>query len=107
MNIKYKTKDLEKSLTNRRLCLREFGCLTDTLMRKLDAIQAAASCRDLFNISGHLHELRHHAKGVYGLNIKHPYRLLIAVDPATVTVLGIVDYHNKTSRIASFSNFNN
>lgn len=107
MNIDFKTKDLKKCLTNRNACLREFGSLTDTLMRKLDAIQTATSFRELFNLSGHLHELKHHAKGVYGLTLKHPYRLLITIDPGMVTVLGIINYHNKPCRIVSFSNFNN
>ena len=76
MKIKFKTKYLKKCLTNRKTCLKEFGNLTDTIKRKLDTIQSATSIQELFQISGHLHELRHHAKGVYGLTIKHPYRLL-------------------------------
>ena len=107
MKIKFKTKYLKKCLTNRKTCLKEFGNLTDTIKRKRDSIQSVTSCQELFQISGHLHELRHHAKGVYGLTIKHPYRLLLTIDPGTVTVLGIIDYHNKPSRIIQFSNYNN
>lgn len=104
MCINYRTKSLEMVLTNKKACQKQFGCLTSTVMKKLKQIASASSLSDLRGISGHFHELKYQAKGVFALTVKHPFRLIMtpSADFQTITILALEDYHNRPRIIQNY-----
>ncbi len=104
MTIKYRSKDLETVLTNKKACQKQYGSLTTVVMKKLKQIASASSLSDLRDISGHFHELKYQAKGVFALTVKHPFRLVMAPTEGykAITILALEDYHSRPHMIQNY-----
>ena len=105
MNVIYRSKNLEKTLTNKTACRKSYGNLTEVLFKKMELRRTASNLPELRNISGHLHELKYQAKGIFALTVKHPFRLILApMDDKSIAVITIEDYHGSPRKIQNYIN---
>ncbi len=105
MKISFKTKNLERILTNEDACRKHFGCLAETVARRLEYIRSAASFAELRKVPGHFHELKFQAKGFFAITVKHPFRLILTPveDYEAIAVIAIEDYHHRPRRILNYN----
>lgn len=98
MEIRYRTKKLEKKCTDLKTSIKEYGQETaEIVQRRLDQLSAADSIEQLVSARiGGCHALVGNRKGEYAMTLKHPYRLIFMEyheDINTVIITEIVDYH--------------
>lgn len=104
MNLIFKCKDLEKTLTNKKECRRQFGLLTDAVLRKLEFLRSASKFSELRDLPGHFHELKYQVKGVFALTVKHPFRLIVApMNESTILVIALEDYHGRARVMQNYN----
>lgn len=88
MKINYKTKKLEKSLTDERKLLKEFGQRAKKIKLRLKEIKSANNLK----ILGELPQLRLHPykgkrEGEWSINIKDNWRLIFTLDHDPIPTL--------------------
>ena len=95
MQICFRSKRLRGDCNDsRRLAVRYGRDMAKVIMRRLDDIKAAQTLADLRNLPGRLHELRGNRAGQLSLDLRGPYRLILAPahDPAPTTPDGGLDW---------------
>jgi len=81
MIIRFNQRKLAKVCEKGRNLVKEFGTeCAQKLQHRLDDLAAADCLADLNNSPGRLHELEKDLKGIFSLDLKHPYRLLFVPD---------------------------
>lgn len=81
MEIKFKTKKLERELSDPRKMVKSFGVLSKKINQRLKEINSAATLEDLRKIrSTNCHELGGKRKGEFALDISGNFRLIFNPD---------------------------
>ena len=110
LNIEFRTTKLQKICEDFELAKREWGDKrARTIIRRINEIQSAECIADLnYAPPTRCHLLKPHNKGVYAVDVVHPFRLLFQaisedgaslgnVNPSQVTwvrILEVKDYHD-------------
>ncbi len=77
MNIVFSTKKLRKICNTQSLLIKEFGAeQAKKLGQRLDELRAADCLEDISHLPPRCHELTGNLKGIFSVDLKHPYRLL-------------------------------
>lgn len=96
MDIKFKTKKLQKKYNNQKLLIRSHGKRQANLIRRrLDELLAVTSLNDLMLLPGpRCHELKGNRAGQFSVDLDHPYRLIFkpANDPVPQKPDGGLDW---------------
>lgn len=112
MHIYFKSKELEKSASDVKRCVKKLGPVRAKLfMRRLAEMYRADTLEDVRNLPGHYHELVGDRKGQWACDLDNPYRLVfepherpiptdsdgrsIWVEIKGVEIVEVVDYHGK------------
>ncbi len=78
MEIKYKTKELQKCAEQPGYAQRKLGTeQAKAFLRRINVLLAASCFEDLRNVPGRFHELHHNRKGQWEFDLNGPYRLII------------------------------
>lgn len=98
LDIKYKSKKLEKVCTNLACAKKEYGERMATLIhQRIDEIKAATSVEMLVRFSiGRCHQLQGNRKSEYAMDLVQPYRLIFEKkdqEIQCVRIMNIEDYH--------------
>lgn len=111
MNIGFESAKLEKVLNSTKAVVKAHGAVRAKKIRqRMDDLRAAGTLADFRALPGRCHELHGALKGVFSLDLDHPYRLLfrpvggpkeISTDDggldwariSAVEILGVVDTH--------------
>lgn len=101
MNICFKQTRLKELLENGEGLKKKYGHLAKPINKLIDKIKML-NRKELYSLPG-FHELKEQAKGVFAVTIKHPHRLVMRVDPESVLILDIVDYHGKNKLINKYN----
>lgn len=85
MEIKFKTKELEKCAQNPGYAKKKLGKTRANLFfRRLQILYSATCFEDLRHVPGHFHELNYSRKGQWGFDLDQPYRLIVT--PKTLPI---------------------
>ena len=116
MDILFSSRRLRKICNNFKTCVKEWGAESAKILRKtLDELQDAENLSIFMNLprvqSSRCHQLKGNKKGMFAIDLKHPYRLIFkpandplprtadgGIDRNKVTIVKIVkreDYHGK------------
>ncbi|MBR5726248.1 MAG: hypothetical protein IKX56_05885 [Muribaculaceae bacterium] len=101
MNISFKQPQLKELLENGEGLKKKYGHLAKPIKKLVDKIKKL-NRKELYSLPG-FYELKEQAKGVYAVTIKHPHRLVMRVNPESVLILDIVDYHGKNKLINKYN----
>ncbi len=98
LDIKYKTKKIEKVCTEPKTAERAYGAeMAAKIHQRIDEIKAADSVETMIKFHiGRCHPLSNNRKGQFAVDLVQPYRLVFEKDGTNirlVKVLEIVDYH--------------
>ena len=98
MQIKYRTKKIEKVCINASVATKSYGSeMAFKIHLRIDQISAANDVLELVNNSiGRCHALKGNKNGQYAMDLVHPYRLIFIVEDNQISVAEIqeiVDYH--------------
>ena len=101
MKISFKQTHLKELLENGEGLKKKYGHLAKPINTLVDKIKKL-NRKELYSLPG-FHELKEQAKGVFAVTIKHPHRLVMRVEPESVLILDIVDYHGKNKLINKYN----
>ena len=110
MKVLFKKRKLAKILNDEKLLKKHFGENGRLIMRRMDVLKAALN---LYQISSkkpeRLHALKGNRRGQFAVDLKHPFRLVLAPGPepipvmedgtinlsaiTTIIILDVEDYH--------------
>lgn len=111
MNISFSTNKLGKAFNSERELMKKFGRENARyIMRRMTVLHAAPSLYDVpFRPPERRHELGGDRKGMFAVDIKHPFRLIFKPDHnpvpvkedggidlkkvTSIVILGVEDYH--------------
>lgn len=98
MQIKYRTKKIEKICVNVDIATKFYGLnMAIKIHLRIDQISAASNVIELISDSiGRCHELNGNRNGQYAMDLVHPYRLIFVVKGSQINIAEIqeiVDYH--------------
>ncbi|WPX08244.1 type II toxin-antitoxin system RelE/ParE family toxin [Anaerocellum danielii] len=115
MEVRYKTKKLQKICENYKLAQKEFGQdIAKKLFQRLNELKAAKSLYDISCLPATgFHKLEGSRKGQYAVYLVHPFRLVFTsispsenqtqndIDLTKIIIIQIeevIDYHGKEKR---------
>ena len=98
MEIKYKSRKLEKTLTIASLTQKQYGEeMAYKINQRLQEIRASSSVEQMIQYKiGRCHLLKGNRQNQFALDLIHPYRLVfekIGNDIQIVKILEVIDYH--------------
>jgi proteic killer suppression protein len=110
MDITFSTKKIQKVFNSEKELIRAQGAgIARIIMRRMVVLRAAETLNNVSRFPPErCHELTGEMKGIFAVDLKHPYRLLFEpVDPipykedggidllkvTAVSIIGIKDYH--------------
>lgn len=78
MEVKYKSKELQKCADKDRYAQKKLGHdQAEKFLIRIGALIDADSFEDLRNVPGHFHELTDNRKGQWAFDLNQPYRLIV------------------------------
>lgn len=98
MQVKFRSRQIEKICTNASAATKKYGKRTAGLIhQRIDEISAAVSIEMLVQFRiGRCHQLVGDRKGQYAMDLEHPLRLIFEVNGDGIQIAEIqeiVDYH--------------
>jgi len=110
LDITFKTKALEKCANKQKEAVKKLGQhRANKFRQRLDDLRAVESLEDMRYLPGRTHELKGDRKGLWALDLDHPYRLIIEphedpipedengsylwIEIKGIEVVDITDYH--------------
>lgn len=98
MQVKYKSKKLEKVCTIYEEAIKQYGDkMAEKIHQRIDEIASAESVEFMVKFRlGRCHALTGNRKGEYAVDLTHPYRLIfrkIGNEIQIAQIMDIVDYH--------------
>ena len=98
MQVKFRSRQIEKICTNASAATKKYGKRTAVLIhQRIDEISAAVSIEMLVQFRiGRCHQLVGDRKGQYAMDLEHPLRLIFEVNGDGIQIAEIqeiVDYH--------------
>ena len=98
-----KNKKLTGCLENEATCRKKLGKeIADSLFRLMSQLRKIVDVRQLFELPGNFHRLRHlPIDNVYAVTLKHPFRCVMRLDVAssTITIEKVCDYHGHYEKL--------
>jgi proteic killer suppression protein len=94
MELSYKSKKLEKSLTTEKGLAKSYGQLAKTLKRRITQLKSADSLQDILEQPNlRLHQHQGQGKGTWSIDVKQNWRILFVInhDPVPTLEDGGVD----------------
>lgn len=98
MDITYKSNKLEKVCTDAKVAERSYGKeMAEKIQMRIDELVAADTIEMMIQFHiGRCHPLTNNRKGLYAMDLVHPYRLVFEKHGNEIQIahiLEIVDYH--------------
>ncbi len=98
MDITYKNNKLQKVCTDGKVAERSYGKeMAEKIQMRIDEIEAADTIEMMIQFHiGRCHSLTNNRKGLYAVDLVHPYRLVFEKHGNEIQIahiLEIVDYH--------------
>ena len=87
MEIYFRNKKLQESITNQAKTVKEFGPpMARKIHQRMEELSAADTLSDLSHLPPtRCHQLTGNRKGIFSVDLTHPYRLLFEPYPRTKT----------------------
>ncbi len=77
MEIRFRTKHLEKLAIDPKYCQKKLGTRgAKEFLKRINALYDADTLEDVRNLPGNFHELTTNRKGQWACNLEHPNRLI-------------------------------
>jgi len=104
MDVQFKNSKMKKVFEDHKLLTREYGAQqSKEIIQRINEFTAAENLYDILKIpQARLHSLTGNLNGLWTVDIKHPYRMLIELlngDPSDLKIItsikidGVKDYH--------------